>query len=222
MATWSYTWNFDDPDDVHYWMSGQWSPVDGGVLRYNTGESGQVAGTVNIISTISLEDCSPGDVIVARFDWSLYIYPQDYTPNWTVNGRLRFTDGLGNVLNVDTVPVIIGPQDLDYHTINIEATAPDWAEFVQLQVIWTVGNDFSSVYSFDVDSVYIEGTSSEPEPEPEPELSVSSIVRTGFRFPHPRWSRRSTATNLLFLETQLERYMHSHEPVPEEGGPPAH
>jgi len=65
---------------------------------------------------------------------------------------------------------------------------------------------------FDDFELYVEGD----EPEPEPEPSVSSIIRTGFRFPHPRWSRISTATNLLFLETQLEKYMHSHEPVPEE------
>lgn len=59
------------------------------------------------------------------------------------------------------------------------------------------------------------GHGTAPPPEPEPPLS--SILRTGFRFPHPRWSRRSTATNLLFLETQLEKYMHSHEGEEEPG-----
>src|SRR5690606_18014215 len=215
MATWYYTWYFDDPDDVDlYWMTGQWSPAYGGVLLQNTAESGQSAGTVNTISTIALGDCSPGDVIVAIFDWSLYIYEQDYTPNWTVKGRLRFTDGHGSELTVDTEPVIIGPQDSNFYMIELGATAPASAEYVQLQVIWTPGNNFSSVYSFFVASVYIGGTS--PEPEPEPPMSRS--VRTGFRFRHSRWSRRSTATNLLFLETQLEKYMHSHEPVEEDEG----
>ena len=213
MATWDYTWYFDDPDDLDYWMTGQWSPAYGGVLVQNTAESGQSAGTVNTISTVALGDCSPGDVIVAYFDWSLYIYEQDYTPDWTVKGRLRFTDGLGNVLAVDTEPVTIGQEDSNFYMIELGATAPAWAEYVQLQVIWTPGNNFSSVYSFFVDSVYIGGTSPEPEPEP----SLSRIVRTGFRFPHPRWSRRSTATNLLFLETQLEKYMHSHEGEEEPG-----
>src|SRR5690606_31561755 len=179
MATWSYTWNFDDPDDVDlYWMTGQWSPAYGGVLVQNTSESGQSPGTVNTISTIILGDCSPGDVIVAHFDWSLYIYEQDYTPDWTVKGRLRFTDGLGSELTVDTEPVTIGLEDSNFYMIELGATAPAWAEYVQLQVIWTVGSrGFSSVYSFFVDSAYIEGTASEPEPEPEPSSSLGDLVR---------------------------------------------
>lgn len=41
------------------------------------------------------------------------------------------------------------------------------------------------------------------------------VVKRGFRLPH---NRTELEQNLLFLETQLERYMHSHEPVPDEGG----
>src|SRR5690606_848779 len=165
--------------------------------------------------------CKPGDTITMRFWYKITISDgPDQGGEREAGCEVVFYGDLGGSRGV-ALDLTGGRVRDSWTQVESVFTVPPFAAWVQARFVppsLSVPNFPAETQFgwFDDFELYVEGD--EPEPEPEPELSVSSIVRTGFRFPHPKWSRRSTATNLLFLETELERYMHSHEPVEEDEG----
>jgi len=214
-------WDFSDSSQANDWWGGQWRNVPGvdgdpGVYRIITPESGQPPGAENVMRVVSPHPARAEAFASAKLWWRCFVFMQDWADGWYVTARIDALDIGGNSLHNSVSSSTIPPESSEWGFLNLgEIYLPPGTVAVDLKVTFTVGsNGISSVYTFDIDDVEFDV----PDPEPEPEPSLSSIMRTGFRFPHPKWSRISTATNLLFLETQLEKYMHSHEPVPEEGG----
>lgn len=138
-------------------------------------------------------------------DFSLWIRSDGDTVN-NLTMRISMWNLEGSFLLSETNVIILSSS---YSRWSLRAVAPADGWF-QVGISLNVSSQ-DSIVDTDDWSVIV-------TPFKEPITVYSDILRTGFRFPHPRWSRRSTATNLLFLETQLEKYIHSHEPAPEEDG----
>jgi len=151
-------WDFTDPTDADDFTGGRWRPaagVDGtpGTYGFVSGESGQVAGTKNVLSTRTFP-VSPGAPATASFYHRLYVYPQDFADGWTCEGLLEFLDGSDNVLSFASDSVPIGEADNDFHEMSLgPAVAPAGSTSMRLRVVFTVGKDYSSVYVFEIDNV---------------------------------------------------------------------
>lgn len=210
MASWLF--DFSSPDDIDSWTGDQ------AVVQDNF-----FGNPVPCVSMIGSESGSPGrhrlqtvlleagpnlEAVNASADYSAYVFEEDFTANWGIWMGVDFYDAGQNLLAEDEVSfqAVQSPADQSWYNIQASSMSPPSASrffSVWFDFVW---DNHSSAYSWSLDNIHIEAIIGE-----EPIAPLSQILHTGFRFPHPKWSRTSTATNLLFLETQLEKYLHSHE-----------
>lgn len=152
--------------------------------------------------------CSPGDTITMRFWYKITISDgPDQGGEAEAGCHVFFYNALGS--NVSNELDLTGGRIRDSWTqVESTFTVPPSAAWVQARFVppsLSVPNFPAETQFgwFDDFELYIEGD----EPEPEPSSSLGDLVRRGFRLPY---KRTELERNMLFVERQLEQYLHEH------------
>lgn len=203
-------WDFSDSSQANDWLGGQWRNVPGvdgdpGIYRIITPESGQSPGTENVMRVVSPHPARAEGFASAKLWWRCYVYMEDWADGWYVTARIDALDIGGNSLHNSISSSTIPPESSEWGFLNLgEIYLPPGTVAVDLKVTFTVGsNGMSSVYTFDIDDVEL----IVPDPTEEPEPFLGVLVRRGFRLPYERTELKE---NMLFVESQLEQYLHEH------------